>query len=170
MSGIRDLTDLNLAEMERDVWIGRSPNALSRQCVILITEIRRLRSVEIELRKEMLLVVARMNSAANVSDKIQETNLKVMAEVDQQRALIEGLTPLARLGVEAIIECAWQGCDFDGADIQRTAVKLSAVVETNFDPKIHEDTWGIGMVTDAPWFEFPPAVLAAKRALENEGS
>ena len=88
-------------------------------------------------------------------------------EIRHQRALIEGLKPLARLGNEAV-NVLQAGFDFKGVIMQDMAVDVVAVVQTEFDPAKHEDTQSIGVKSGDLWFECPPAVLAAKRALESE--
>lgn len=89
-------------------------------------------------------------------------------EIRRLHAENAGLKPLAKLGVEAIEECAWQGCNFDGEDIQEAAEKYGAIQEApeGYDPDIHpeSDICGPG----DRWYTFTPSALAAKSALEDE--
>lgn len=92
----------------------------------------------------------------------------LIAEVRRQRELIAGLAPLAKLGVEAIEECVWQGCcNFDDGDILESATKIGAIQEAaeGYDPALHGES-DLCEPGDK-WFEFPPAVMAAKRWLEE---
>lgn len=97
---------------------------------------------------------------------LSEEQLK--AEIRRQRELIAGLVPLAKLGVEAVEECAWQGCNFDGGDIQETAAKLGAIQEAaeGYDPAVHGES-DLCEPGDR-WFEFAPTVQVAKSWLEDE--
>ena len=90
-----------------------------------------------------------------------------ITKILMQSNLIEGLKPLARLGVEAMAYFG-DGRAFHGAIIHATAVKFELLIKTKFDPAKHKDWSDIGTNPGDLWFEFPPAVMAAKRALEEE--
>lgn len=96
----------------------------------------------------------------------RDNQLAVITEIRRQIGLIEGLKPLARLGVKAV-KVSRTGLNFDSADIHDTAIELGVLIETALDPARDEDT-GIGFEPGETYFEFTPEVLAAKRALEVE--
>lgn len=106
--------------------------------------------------------------AANAPTSITDDKIiDLINEIRRQRELIAGLTPLAKLGVEAVEECAWQGYNFDGGDIQESATKIGAIQEAagGYDPDLHVES-DLCEPGDQ-WFEFPPVVLAAKRWMEE---
>lgn len=99
------------------------------------------------------------------------TCIELIDEIRRLRELNAGLAPLAKMGFEAITECAWQGCNFDGEDIQESAVQSGAIQEVagGYDPAIHSDSGTRPYLCEPGdrWFEFTPAVLAAKKSLEK---
>ena len=52
----------------------------------------------------------------------------------------------------SMLEYAWVGSDATGADIQEEAERLGIVVETKFDPDVHNDPSGASEPGD-PYFE-----------------
>ena len=97
-------------------------------------------------------------------DRLHNENLVMSVQVERQLKLIEGLKPLARLGIEAI-EASQQGSLLYNPNLQ----DMGILIKTTFDPAKHTDTHGLKVNSGDLWFEFPPAVMAAKRALEEEG-
>lgn len=112
-------------------------------------------------------IIASMKNGIELGDPIETLEL-CESEIRRLRAENAGLKPLAKLGLTAVVECAWQGCDFDGDVIQEGAEKFGAIVEApeGYDPDLHGDSEFCD--PGDRWYTFTPAVEAVRDALNEE--
>lgn len=108
--------------------------------------------------------VAKCGGPALCKSCMQELAGLAAAEIRRQSELIDGLRPLARLGMDAARQ---DGGDFESMEIYESAIRHGVLVEVPFDRSEHDDPHGECGEGDQ-WAEYPPLVLAAKRALEEE--